>query len=90
MSSRTVSPRLATNLLHLREACMALAISVPTFWRRWHSVFTDPRGPDDRRPGCERKVYEDEVATAVSAGGGSRGRVAVIEFRGLMGRTRSN
>lgn len=83
---RAASPKLATKLVHLREACDALAIHRNTFWRVWHAVFTDPRSPEDRRHGCERKVFEDELATAVNAGGGSRARLAVIEFRGLVGR----
>lgn len=83
---RTVSPKLATKLVHLRDACDALAISRDTFWVRWHATFTDPRSPEDRRPGVERKVFEDELATAVNAGGGSRAKLAVIAFRGQMGR----
>lgn len=77
------SPRLATKLVKLKGACEALAISRPTFWRRWHLTFTDPR-PESDRAGCERKVYEDELAVAVNEA--SRGKAAVLLFRKQMGR----
>lgn len=83
---RAVSPKLVTSLVRRRDACKALGICRDTFWRVWHEVFTDPRSPEDRRAGCERKVFEDELATAVNAGGGTRARVAVVNFRGLVGR----
>ncbi|HEV3440083.1 MAG TPA: hypothetical protein VG122_22135 [Gemmata sp.] len=79
-------PKLTTKLLHRREADVALGISQVTFWRKWNAVFTDPRSKVDRKPSIERKVYEDELATAVAAGGNTRGMAAVLAFRALMGR----
>lgn len=79
-------PRLLTKLVHRRHACDALAVSPRSFWRHWHPVFTETRSKDDQRAGCERKVFEDELAVAVEAGGGSRARVAVLTYRGKLGR----
>jgi len=73
--------RLATRLVKLRDVLAALACSRPTFWRRWHATFTDVRPKEDRRPGVERKVLEDELSVAVESG-----RAAVLLFRRTMGR----
>lgn len=78
--------KVVTKLVKMRASCETLAISRPTFWRRWHSVFTDPRGSGDVRHGVERKVYEDELAVAVEEGGGESARLAVIAYRGRVGR----
>lgn len=86
---RLHTPRSATSLVHRRDACAALAIGRDVFWRTWASVFTDPRDPEDRRPGVERKVYRDELEIAITNGGGRRARVAVINFRGRIGRKES-
>lgn len=72
---------LKTKLVKIKAACDALAISRWTFWMKWHDVFTDPRQPDDRRPGCERKVFEDELSVAVE-----EGAAAVLTFRRVMNR----
>lgn len=78
-----------TALVHRREACRQLGIERDTFWRVWHSVFTDPRDPEDRRPGVERKVYDDELQIAVTNGGGRRARTAVLNYRGRINRKES-
>lgn len=73
--------KLTTRLRKLTDACDALGIGRTTFWAAWHAVFTDPRPTEDRRPRVSRKVYEDELATAVADG-----KAAVLLFRKLMGR----
>lgn len=78
--------RLTTKFCHRREACAVLKIGRECFWQNWHTVFTDPRSPEDRKHGVERKVYEDELAVAVDAGGHPSGKAAVINYRGQMGR----
>jgi hypothetical protein len=78
-----------TSLVHRSEACWRLGIHRDTFWRVWHSVFTDPRDAEDRRPGVERKVYDDELKIAVESGGGKRARIAVLNYRGKIGRKES-
>lgn len=78
------TPRLATRLVKLKDACDALAIHRDTFWKRWHPVFTDPRPAADRRHGVERKVYEDELTVAVEDA--AQGKGAVLNFRRLMKR----
>jgi len=75
------APKLATKLIRARDARDALAIGHDTFWRVWHAVFTDPRPLADRRPGVERKVFEDELAVAVE-----KGATAVLNYRRLVGR----
>lgn len=82
------APTLKTKLLSRREAFEALGISDTSFDHHWKDVFTDPRAPEDRRPRVARRVYEDELAVAVEAGGGvsSRAKVAVINYRSLVGR----
>lgn len=79
-------PRLGTRLAHRREACAVLSIGRECFWQNWHSVFTDPRSPEDQKKGVERKVFEDELAVAVEAGGHPSGKAAVINYRGRIGR----
>lgn len=74
-------PRLTTRLVKIQDACDALACCRKTFWVRWHETFTDPRPLADRRVGCERKVFEDELSVAVE-----QGRAAVLTFRKLMNR----
>jgi len=82
------APRLKTKLLGRREACDALSIGTATFSRHWKDVFTDPRPPEDRRRCVARRVYEDELAVAVDAGGGvsSRAKAAVLNYRGSIKR----
>lgn len=77
---RITAPKLATKLVKLTTVCESLAISRPTFWRRWHATFTDPR-PAGGSPGVERKVFEDELAVAVE-----KGATAVLNYRRLVGR----
>lgn len=77
-------PRAIPKLLKLKDACAALGCCKWTFWHKWHSVFTDPRPPEDRRSGCERKVYDDELSVAVEQA--SRGKSAVLMFRRTMKR----
>jgi hypothetical protein len=84
---RSPAPRLTTSLVRRSAACVALGISARTFDRHWAAVFTDPRTPEDRRPRVGRKVYEDELAVAVDAGGDHAGRIAVLNYRGTIGRT---
>jgi hypothetical protein len=84
--SRAVQPRLTTKLVRQHAVLNALGVSKRSFWRKWHRVFTDPRCPQDKHRGVERKVYEDELVAAVSEGGGTRAVAAVLAFRGLMGR----
>jgi hypothetical protein len=79
-------------LVKKAEACECLAIDPVTFWRRWDAVFTDRRPADRRgmkgrgRPADERLVFADELAAAVEAGGGDRGRAAVLAVRAKKGR----
>ena len=73
--------KLTTKLVKMREVCERLAICRRSFATHWHSVFTDVRPEADRRKGCERKVLEDELATAVESGA-----AAVLTFRRVMGR----
>jgi hypothetical protein len=77
-------PKVKTRLVKIREACGALAICRDTFWVKWHAVFTDPRPKEDRRHGCERKVYEDELSIAVEES--AKGKAAVLNYRSLMKR----
>jgi len=86
---RLFTPKTPTVLVHRREACRRLAIGMRVFWQRWHSIFTDPRDPEDRRPGMERRVFEDELEIAAANGGGQRARIAVLNFRGIHGRRES-
>jgi hypothetical protein len=46
-------------------------------------MFTDTQAPEDQRPRVRRRVYEDELAVAVEAGGStsSRAKAAVITYR---------
>lgn len=81
---RAAKPRL--KLVRNAEACEALGITRRTFWRRWAAVFTDARHPDERGPGCEFKVFDDELSVAVEKGGGPAARVAVLNYRGRVGR----
>jgi hypothetical protein len=83
------APRTTTSLVRRSEACRRLAIGMRVFWQRWHSIFTDPRDPEDRRPGVERKVYSDELDIAVEFGGGQRARTAVLNYRGQINRKES-
>lgn len=76
--------RVTTRLVSLRECLTALGISRDTFERKWHSVFSDPRPPADRRKGCERKVYEDELSIAVEQS--ARCPAALLNYRRLMKR----
>lgn len=80
----TRNPKVKTRLVKIAEACDALAICRNTFWQHWHPVFTDPRPVEDRRPGCERKVYEDELSIAVEES--AKGKAAVLNYRALMNR----
>lgn len=57
-----------------------------TYTRHWQSVFTDTRDTEERKKGVHRRVYEDELAEALNAGGGNRGRTAVLAFRQTVGR----
>lgn len=82
-------PRLTTRLISRAAACDALGVAPRSFSRHWAAVFTDPRPPDDRRPRVRRQVYEDEVAVAVEAGGGRRGRLAVLDYRARVGRSKT-
>lgn len=84
---RVVYPKLSNSLKSRRVACEALGISRDVFWRLWHPVFTDPRDLQYRTAGVSRQVYEDELSVAVSAGGGHRGRLAVLSYRGKLGRS---
>jgi len=80
------------------KACERLGISDSTFWRRWHSIFTETRQEEDQVEGRELKqkrklfagvdrgVYEDELDLAVEKGGKHAARLAVLNYRGLMGR----
>lgn len=79
-------PLLTTKLLKVKEVCDALGISEDTFSRHWQGVFTETRDPAEKRKGVHRHVFEDEVAEAVNAGGGARGRAAVLTFRRTMRR----
>lgn len=83
-----VVPRLATRLVSRAAACEALGVCPRSFSAHWARVFTDPRPPEDRRPRVARRVYEDELATAVGAGGGlsARAKAAVINYRAAAGR----
>lgn len=86
MSRRT--PTLATRLVSRAEACEALGICLRSFSTHWHAVFTDPRAVEQRGRRWRRRVYEDELAVAVAAGGGTspRAKVAVIDYRGTLRR----
>jgi hypothetical protein len=77
----TRSPKVTNRLVKLRDACAALACSRRSFWERWHGTFSDPRPAEDRRPGCERKVFEDELSVAIESG-----RAAVLTLRKRLGR----
>ncbi|AMV25459.1 hypothetical protein VT84_13760 [Gemmata sp. SH-PL17] len=77
----TRTRRVTTKLVKLKIACETLAICRDTFWVKWHAVFTDPRPKEDRRHGCERKVFEDELSVALE-----EGINAVKTFRRTMGR----
>ncbi|VTR92519.1 unnamed protein product [Gemmata massiliana] len=79
-------PKLTTRLVKLREACHALAISHDSFSRHWQAVFTETRDKEERKKGVHRKVFEDELAKAVNAGGGTKAKNAVLMFRRTMGR----
>jgi hypothetical protein len=86
-----VAPKLRTSLVSRAAACAALGICETTFSAgelAWKDVFTDPRSPERRRPRVRRLVYEDELATAVEAGGGTepRAKAAVLAYRDLIGR----
>lgn len=84
---RIVYPKLTNSLKSRRVACEALGISPRSFDRHWASIFTDPRDPKYRQAGVIRQVFEDELSIAVSAGGGHRGRLAVLSYRGRMRRS---
>lgn len=77
-------PRAATRLVRLSEACELLGCSRRTFWSRWHPLFTDPRPRGDRRKGCVRRVYEDELSIAVNDA--ARCPAALTNYRALMKR----
>lgn len=83
---RPVSKKVITRLVKLSEVCRTLSICKLTFHRKYASVFTDVRCPEDRRRSIERKVYEDELALMVEAGAGTRGIAAVLAFRSQMNR----
>lgn len=78
--------RTALSLVNRSEVCRRLGISDSSFARHWNDVFTDPRPAEDRRVGVARQVFDDELDVAVNAGGGRRGRIAVLNFRGRLGR----
>ena len=80
--ARALKPQ--TTFVHLRSACEQLKCSRRTFWSKWHAVFTDPRPVEDRRAGCERKVYEDELGVAINEA--AKGKSAVLMYRRLMRR----
>lgn len=82
------TPKLKTKLISRIAACEALGVGVTTFSQHWTRTFTDPRAPEDRRPRVARRVFEDELAVAVEAGGGVSGRAkaAVINYRGSIKR----
>jgi hypothetical protein len=61
----------------VKDVCHVLAISKNTFARKWRSVFTDGRAPEDRRERCALKVFEDERSVAVE-----EGRAAVLNSVG--------
>jgi hypothetical protein len=71
-------------LVHIRDACAELACCRDTFWRKWHAVFTDPRPKENRRKGCERTVYADELDVAIEEA--NKGPVAVLAYRKLIKR----
>lgn len=83
--------KLTTKLLSRAAACEALGVCARTFSQHWARVFTDPRDPADQRRGVARRVFEDELAVAVEAGGGVSGRAkaAVIAYRSDVGRSRN-
>jgi|GEM_PF-4379652 len=61
------------------EVCERLNISRGTFWQKWHRVFTDPRPEADRRAGCERKIYRDELEIAIEQS--AHCPAAIINYR---------
>lgn len=73
-------------LVSRAEARRRLAISDSSFARHWNDVFTDPRPAHLRHVGVARTVFEDELTVAVVAGGGRRGRIAVLNYRGRIRR----
>jgi hypothetical protein len=79
-------PHTTPGLVKVKEVCRALAISQAGFSRHWHTVFTETR--DQQKKGAPRRVYDDELAEAVNAGGGTSGKAkaAVLLFRETMGR----
>ena len=82
-------PRLYTPpavLVSRQEACRRLGISERSFDRHWANVFTDPRDAGKRRERVRRRVFEDELETAVRYGGGERARIAVLNYKGRIGR----
>ena len=80
--------RVTTQLLKVKEVCRILGISEDTFSRHWQSVFTENRDVEERKKGAHRRVYEDETAEALNAGGGtsSAAKGAVLTYRKIMGR----
>ena len=78
-----------TRLVRRREACYRLGISPRSFDRHWASVFTDPRDPEFQSAGNLRMVFSDELDAAVNAGGGRKGRIAVLNIRGKLNRKES-
>lgn len=78
------APKVKTRLVKIQDVCHALGICRDTFWRRWHDTFTDPRPKEDRRKGCVRRVYEDELSIAVEEA--NKGRAAILNYRRLKGR----
>ncbi len=77
-------PRTRTRLLKLSVACDRLGCVKRTFYRKWHTTFTDPRPPEERGGTIERKVYEDELSIAVEES--NKGKAAVLNYRALMNR----